>query len=112
MIKLFLAEITDRYVLENFRKLDAYLRGEPFRKGRFKFVEMALACDTATGYPGVAEKSHGLGFQPQDVILISVTPDTVTVSPKYDSFTNTHVHFLISAACTIRAYVGRYGENV
>ncbi len=112
MIKLFLAEITDRYVLENFRKLDAYLKDEPFRKGRFKFMEIPLACDTATGYPGTAEKAHGLGFQPKDALVISVTPDTVTVTPKYDSFTKTHVHFEISAACTIRAYVGRYAENV
>lgn len=111
MIKFFTSEIVDRYVRENFQKLAAYLKDEPFRKGRFRFIEKDLATDTVTGYPADVSFPHQLGFQPKDVLLLSVSPDSVTVTPKYDSFTRTHATFNISAACTIRAYVGRYGEN-
>lgn len=112
MIKLFIPEVVDRYVRDNFRRLSDYLRDEPFRKGRFRFLEMELASDTAGGYPADITYPHGLGFQPQDVIVTSVSPDTVTVLPQYDSFDRTNVVFNITAACTVRAYVGRYGENV
>jgi hypothetical protein len=110
-LKLFLSEIADRFVRENFKKLDDYLATEPFRKGEFRFFERELATDTAIGYPATVTFTHGFGKPPKDVIVLSVSPDTVTLTPKYDSFTRTHVAFEVSAACTLRAFIGRYEET-
>jgi hypothetical protein len=112
MIRFFLSELVDDLVRQNFRKLDAYLRDEPFRKGGFRFVERSLDKESAAAtFPALVAFQHQLGFQPKDVILTSVSPDTVTVTPKYDSFTRTTVTFEISAPCTVRAYIGRYEET-
>lgn len=110
-LKLNLVEIVDRFVRENFKKLDDYLRSDVFRKGSFQFYEFEVASDTAHAYPAVVAVRHNLGVEPKDVIVTSVSPDTVTATVKYDSFTRTKLSFRVSAACTIRAYVGRYGEN-
>lgn len=110
-VKFFLSEILDRFTQENFRKLDDYLKKDPFRKGGFRFFERVLSGDAASVYPLEVSFTHQMSTPVQDVIMLSVSPDTVTVTPKYDSFTRTHVTFEISAPCTIRAYVGRYGES-
>lgn len=110
MLKFFIAEILDRFTQENFRKLDDYIRGDPFRKGQFRFYERYLSAGTAA-YPATVSFTHQQATPVKDVIMLSVSPDTVTVTPKYDSFSRTHVSFEVSAACTIRAYVGRYGES-
>ncbi len=112
MINFFLSEITDRFVRQNFEKLAGIVNKAPFRKGLFRFIECKLANESAAAtYPASVTFLHELGFQPKDLILVSVSPDTVTVRPKFDSFTRTHVAFVISAPCTLRFYVGRYEED-
>lgn len=112
MFKLFLAEVVDKFTQENFRKITDYLRADTWRKGTWTFLEAPLAkIDASATYPATATALHRLNFQPKDLILFSITPDTATVTPLYDSFTKTHVAFTVSEACTIKAYLGRYGER-
>jgi hypothetical protein len=111
MIKLLFNEIADKIVRENFKKLDDFVRDNVFRKGNFLFMELRLASDAAHAYPATVSVRHSLGSKPKDVIITALSPDTVTVTPKFDSFTRTHLYFTISAAVTLRGYVGRYGES-
>ena len=111
MIQLFTIEILDEKIRENFRRLLSFFKDDPWQKGNFKFMELTLASDTATGYPATMEVSHRLGFVPKDVVQTSVLPTSVTVTWNYASFTRTTLSVTISAAVTLRAYVGRYGET-
>ena len=118
-VKLLKNEIKDPLAQENFQKLDDYLQNEPFRKGSFKFMELALAQVTATlGYPAYVSVEHGLNFIPKDILTLSLFPsvDPVTssytsVNWDYSAFTRTHLFATIPTAVTVRAYVGRYGER-
>lgn len=98
---------------ENFQKIDAYLKAEPFRKGRFKFIEKQLAADTAEiagGYPVTRQFLHGLGFQPKDIIQLSVTNGAAIVW-QYAQFDRNYLSLTFSADCTVRFYVGRFEES-
>ncbi len=108
-LKLFTAEITDEHVRKNFEKLQDADRVDPFGKGNFKFLEYVVV--TGGTFPKTITIPHGLRFQPIDVIQLSTRPYTVTINWHYDAFTRTSLVFDVSAACTIRAYVGRYGES-
>lgn len=113
MIKFFLSEIADRFVRENFQKIDSYFRDEPFRKGRFKFIEKDLVADDAevlAGYPVTRTFRHELGFQPKDIIQLSATGGA-TIVWDYIQFTRTHLSLTFSADCTVRFYVGRHEES-
>lgn len=105
--KLILKEITDKYVQENFRRIENEIRGDALSKGAFLFFTHTFKrAETKLKIP------HNLGFQPSDVLQLSVSkPDTATVTWHYDSFDKTNIVVSSSAACTVRAYVGRYGEN-
>lgn len=103
---LFKSEIEDRFAQENFIALEDYVRLDPFRKASFKFMELIV-----TAFAAPVTFQHSLGFQPKDFILLSVKPDTVAVTAKTDSFTRTTLTVQATAACTIRAFVGRYEET-
>lgn len=107
MIKIFTKEIKDTFVRENFIVLDQYVREDLFRKGNFRFMELSFPS-------AVSQQSipHSLNFQPFDVIHLSTRKsDTATVTFHYDSFSRSSISVSVSAACTIRFYVGRYGES-
>lgn len=106
-LNFFKSEIVDKFVRENFQKLESYFIAEPFSKGNFKFLEIVLA--KAASNKAVA---HNLTYAPKDVILLSVlSPDTATVTWHYDLFDRQFIYITTSAACTVRAYIGRYGES-
>ena len=111
MIQLFTTEILDEKIRENFRRLLAFFRDDGWQKGNFKFMELTLASDVAVGYTATLEVTHRLGFVPKDVVTTSVVPSTETATWNYESFTRTTLSVTISAAVTVRAYVGRYGET-
>lgn len=116
LLKLFKTEIADRFVRENFSRVERYASSDVFSKGNFTFFELALASDKATGYPATKEVTHALGFVPKDVLQLAVTPDTTTgyqtvVTWNFEDFTSTTLSITISAACTVRAFIGRYGES-
>lgn len=105
--KFLLQEIKDQYAQENFRRLDAFLRADALQKGAFLFFTHTFTrAETKLKLP------HNLGFQPSDVLQLSVgKPDTATVTWHYDSFDKTNIVLSSSGACTVRAYIGRYGEG-
>lgn len=111
IITLFQREILDKYIRDNFRKLQDYINADPFAKGVFKFFTFDLASDVTHGYPRTLDVAHHLSFTPKDVLQLSVSPDTVTVTWKPDSFTDSTVRVTFSAACTVRAFIGRYEES-
>lgn len=117
MIKLILAEIgdpavsrerKDKFIQDDLKRLQDYLRADVFGKSQFSFFE-----HTFNG-PVVKYKSpHGLSYKPIDIIQLSVTQvDTSTITWHYDSFDATNLVISASGACTVRAFVGRYGENL
>lgn len=104
-MKLLITEIADKWVRENFKRLQDFLRDEPLLRGNFQFVEFTVSSAATHSVP------HRLGFQPSEVIPLYVTPDTVSVTWKYDSFTRTTFSVTTTGACTIRAYIGRHQEG-
>jgi hypothetical protein len=111
LIQLFTIEILDEKIRENFRRLIAFFRDDPWQKGNFKFLELTLASDVTVGYPATLTVPHRLGFVPKDVVQTGTFPSTSTVTWNFESFTRTTLSVTISAAVVVRAYVGRYGET-
>ncbi len=106
-LKLFKKEIDDRYVRENFLSIERASLDDPFRKGAFAFFTLTFAGAVAT-----QKVPHRLGFRPLDVLQLSVaSPDTTSVTWHFDSFDQTNLVLSTNGPCTIRAYVGRYGEG-
>ena len=106
MKPLLIKEIEDKWVRENFQRLQDFIRLEALFKGNWKFLEITMTAAVTN-----RDFEHGLGFQPKDVIQLSLT-EGVTWDWKYSRFTPTTVRFTTSGAGTIRALVGRYEENV
>ena len=104
MIKLFLEEIQDEFVRENFQHLANFINEFPFEKGAFKFFKIDIPT-AVTNY----QYPHNLGYLPKDVIqTYSLNP--VTITWNYDKFTNTFLDITTSGATSIRAFIGRYEE--
>lgn len=102
--KLFLEEIADKYIQENFRRLREYLTLEPLLRGRFYFFEIGVS-----GAVTDQKFAHNLGFPPQDVLQTSlVGPGTLTW--KYDQFTRDFLVFSTTDKCTVRVYIGSFNK--
>lgn len=104
-LALYTAEIADRFIRDNFRKIQEALRAEPILKPDFRFFEF----DFTNGAVTQTDKSHGLGYLPKDVILLSAS-NSADVIFHYDDFTKTSVNITTSAACKIRCLIGRFEE--
>jgi hypothetical protein len=111
LLKLFKTEIVDQYLRENFARIEKYAAESIFDKGSFAFFSFALGSDVLVGYPATFDVLHRLSFRPTDVIQLSVTPDSAVVAWNYDSFTRSTVNLTVDKACTVRAFIGRYGES-
>lgn len=106
-VELNLQNIIDEEIKVNFDKLREFIN-EDFVLARFdgKFFEVAF-----TGAGTNALIAHGLGFIPKDVIHLSQrNSDSATVTYNYDDFTDTYMSITVSAATTVRFYVGSYRE--
>jgi len=106
LLKLYLNEITDRYIQENFVRLLEFARVQAVLNGEFKFIELSV--------PAAATNRrirHGLGFRPKDVIFLSATNGVIPVW-NYDSFDKEFIDFTTSGATDIRAFIGTYREPV
>lgn len=104
-IVLYTAEIADRFVRDNFRKIQDALRAEPVLKTDLKFFEF----DFTSGAVSQVYKAHGLGFKPKDVILLSTTNNADVVF-HYDNFTVTNIQITTTTACKVRCLIGRFEE--
>ncbi len=107
IVKFFLREIEDKYIRENFFRLDKFLRDDTLKKSQFTFFTV-----TITGSVTNKKFAHNLPFKPTDVILLSVTnSDSATVTWHYDKFDRENVEISTNATCTIRAFLGRYSDS-
>lgn len=104
-ISFFLEEIDDEYIRENFKKLSDAILAEAVLKGEFKFFSIPVA---AAGANLIFK--HNLSFVPRDIIMTNVS-NGAAVTWIYDSFTSTNLVFTVTAACTIRAFIGTYAEG-
>ena len=107
VLSYFSREVEDIYARENFQRIREFFRNDPVIQSQFTFFTHDFA---ALAYPYTTDVPHTLTFTPKDVILLSVTnDDATTVTWNYDDFTATTLSITVSADCTIRAFVGRYG---
>ena len=97
--------ITDKPISDLFFKIIRYLESAVALKMNFQFYEVTVKSATTT------EVKHGQGKAPKDVVITSVNPSTVTVTFKYENFTNESMLFTTSGACTVRFLAGKYGES-
>jgi len=103
-MKLLLSNLADRLVIENFRIVQETINAQPILRGSWKFYELEFGA-------GMNQRiSHGLGFLPKDVITTQVSNSEAVVW-NYGSFTSEFIDVTVSGACTVRAFIGRYGES-
>ena len=106
--RMELSSISDVATRENFRKLQERIDQEVFLNGEFEHYEVFLDA----GKDVTQDFVHNLGFVPRDTILTFVSPDTVSVTFNYDSYTNQIINYTVSAApVTFRFILGRYRKE-
>lgn len=99
--------VDDPIILENFSRIETFMKEDLIYRGRFKFFEFEVPA-ALSNFP----VAHRLNFVPVDVIMLSVrNSDGSTVTWHYDDFTSTYIYVTTSGPCTVRAFIGRYGEN-
>ena len=102
-MKLFVTQILDRYVRENFMEIDRYMADLVFTRGDYKFMQLVA------GKSGTHTFYHGLGFTPKDIMLLSVrNDDAASVTFHYDDFNKDTISVTTDAGCTIRIYLGNH----
>lgn len=104
MLKLYVTQIEDQFVQENFKRIQQFTRDEPLVNGNFKFFKI-----TVPGAFTGRRFKHNLGFVPQDVLFLSATNGVIPVW-KYDKFDVDFIEFDTSGATVIRAFIGKYLE--
>jgi len=103
-IQMDLALVADENLKRVLESLQATLNAVPLFSD-FKFMEI-------TDVAAVVNKGklHNLNFTPKDVILLSVTPSTTTVTFKPELFTDKEIVYTATGACKIRCFIGSYSE--
>lgn len=104
MIKLFIKEITDNYIRDNFQKLLSYLTQQAVLRCRFVYFEYEFRG------AGTFDVAHGQAFVVRDVLLLSAT-NGITTTVHYQNFTKTTIQLQASAAGKARFLIGLYGDN-
>jgi hypothetical protein len=108
ILKLLVREIADRYVQENFIKLNEFFRANT-NWMTFKHLEI-----TITQVSDQILIPHGLSFAPKDIVITSVLgPGLVGI--QYDQFDRTNICLAIISGTaskaqpvTVRCYVGTH----
>lgn len=105
MLSLLIEQVQDPISRENFLKVNQMVQADPFQKSNFKFFEITFTkAETNKKLP------HSLGFLPKDIIQTSLI-GAGTVTWNYTLFDSTNLNITTSAACVVRAFIGRYGET-
>jgi hypothetical protein len=104
--KLYVSQIPDPYIQQNFKTIGELFRGNPFLKGAWRFLEFEVKVS------GSQKITHGLNFVPKDVLVTSVLGGTIVF--EYSDFDRSFLSFtatVSSAPMTVRAFVGTYSEE-
>ncbi len=105
-IPLFLREITDKFIRENFRRIIETVDREKILKCQFQFLELSF--NSAVSNQKVA---HGLSFKPKDIIL-TFSSGAGVVTFNNDLFDDTFLDVSTTGPCSIRCFVGLYSERL
>ena len=103
-LSLNLSYIKDADVGKSLELIESFLNANPFLKGQFKFYQIVIPA-AVTNY----RFSHNLGFVPKDVLVTSVVGSSPTWN--YTLFDDVSLAITVAGSSTIRAFIGRYGEN-
>lgn len=105
IIKLFLNEVEDQYLLENFIRLEDFINAQTFFKGQFKHFDINIPA-AVTNF----KFKHNLGFQPRDVIQTLLTGAGL-LTWNYDKFDAKFLDITTTGPVTVRAFIGTYREG-
>lgn len=110
-LNLYIREIEDYFLRENFRKTKDFIGLQPILNGDFKFFEIVI-----TGNKVNFKFAHNLSFVPKDIIQTSVvfSGSGGTLTWNYKNFDASFLDLTTNAmssidTCTVRALVGRFG---
>ena len=93
-------------VVENFRRLQLFLRQSPLLNCGFVFKTFEIP----TGLIANFAFKHNLRFIPKDIVVSAVS-NNATVTWHYANFDRDFVYLTVSAPCTIRAFFGTYKDE-
>jgi hypothetical protein len=104
-----LSQIQDPYVREAFKALLSYLEPALSPLAGFALVDVNLGVDSDS-----FSVKHGLGFVPQDVIVLTKEPEDASVIVRLDQSTRDDLVLEISSTvggARFRALVGTFGRT-
>lgn len=102
---LILKDIDDKYIRENFFRLQKFIQKFPLFRGEWEFFSLNVTSAVTT-----SAIPHGLGFRPTDVLQTSsIGPGVMTFN--FDLFTDKNLIVTTTGACTVRAFIGAYREE-
>lgn len=104
-IKFYLQELTDQYLIENFRRLNDFFMSVKMLNGRFEFLEITIP-QAVTDF----NFTHHLGFQPKDIIQTSLI-GAGSLTWNYEKFTKDFLSITTSGPCVVRLFAGSYKEE-
>lgn len=102
---LFLEEISDTYIQQNFVRLLAFFTKQRLLGAEFKHFEISFK-----GAVTNSKFKHNLGFVPRDVIQTSSIGAGV-LTWNYDKFDANFLDITTTGAVRVRAFVGSYQEG-
>jgi hypothetical protein len=102
-LKLFIKEIADRYLRQNFETIEDELEAVSHLKN-FRFFELRFT-SAVTNY----KHYHGLGFVPKDIIRTRFTGEYL-LTFNYDLFDSKYIDITTEGPCEIRGLVGTLEE--
>ena len=106
LINLFIPEVKDEFIKENFIKLSDFFDRDAVLNTTFKHLELTYASD------GTFLAAHTFSYAPKDVIQTS-QKGTGAITYNYSAFTNTHISVTVSGSSSsdplvVRLFVGTY----
>lgn len=105
--KLYVSQIKDVYIQDNFQTLGAVLGFSPFLKGEWQFLTYSIKATASN-----LLLPHTLKFQPLDVILLSAIGGSMTFNYNLFDKVNLNVNATVTTApLVVRLIVGRYTEE-
>jgi hypothetical protein len=105
--KLYISQIEDPYLQQNFNAIGGQFSKIPFLKGDWSFLEFQIK---TTG--NNQKIPHTLPYQPKDIILLSAVNGSITFN--YGLFTPVYLDInatVTTSPMTVRVFVGRYTED-
>ena len=105
ILRLLIKEMNDRYVRQNFQRIQDYTDKSNILRGNLEFVEIEFT-QAETNY----KYKHNLDFTPNLAFLAWVS-DGAAVTLNYDEFDSDNIDITVDQACTIRLFIGSYKKT-